>query len=478
MNTDHIIIANILSSGHALGGRGSVGYYNHACEIQQHLMDHIEADRFFVFTATNVDHVSSLFDVHDDQGTQSMSAIDVISLSGGTAGAFAELDNAYSINFIGGYALGVNSTTHPYAFEFDPGQSGRFRADGLRVEAKGGAAYVSAGAKLMEPYINMDLYRNNATQPGIFLGAGASLQDADMVRIDDYGASSVIVPLVDGAEGCGVAGSNLRIGVWENLGTCQLSGAGNTITGSSLAIPSYDYSVNPDYQLVTGSIPSWVKLGTWVAHPNGDTLGIRLYSGPGANAGANQQSFTDIIVRNANGTSAPNLSGASLLTYGANPFKALKIVATGGSTSFTNLSWDIYVQETGSSSGTYHIEKRFNDQWINSNTLVSDPGPASATVLVGSIQSVLAGYSGTTEALPRATISAGACAMLTASIAGATAGMVVVATPASTTQLVAGLHWDTAYVSALGTATVPVCNTTAAPVTPNITPTFNVRVIQ
>jgi hypothetical protein len=478
MNTDHIIIANITSSGHALGGRGSVGYYNHACEIQQHLMDHIEADRFFVFTATNIDHVSSLFDVHDDQTMQSMSAIDVISLSGGTAGAFAEMDAAYSINFIGGYGLGGNSTTHPYAFEFEGGQSGRIRVDGFRVEAKGGAAYVSPGGKLIEPYINMDLYRNNATQPGIFLGAGASLQDADMVRIDDYGASSVIVPLVDGAAGCGVTGSNLRIGVWENLGTCQLSGAGNTISGSSLAIPSYDYSVNPGYQLASGSTPSWVKLGTWVAHPNGDTLGVRLYSGLGAKAGGNRQSFTDIIVRNANGTSAPNLSGASLLTYGANPFKALKIVATGGSTSFTNLSWDIYVQETGSASGTYHIEKQFSDQWINSNTLVSDPGPASATVLVGSIQSVLAGYSGTTGALPRATISAGACAMLTASIAGATSGMVVVATPASTTQLVAGLHWDAAYVSAVGTATVPVCNTTAAPVTPNITPTFNVRVIQ
>jgi hypothetical protein len=330
----------------------------------------------------------------------------------------------------------------------------------------------------MEPYINMDLYRNNATQPGIFLGAGASLQAADMVRIDDYGASSVIVPLVDGGAGCVVAGSNLRIGVWENLGTCQLSGSGNTITGASLAIPSYDYSVNPGYALATGSTTSWVKLGTWVSNSGGDTLGIRLYSGPGANVGGNQQSFTDIIVRNANGASAPNLSGASLLTYGANAFSGLKIVATGGSTSIKNLSWDIYVQETGFSSGTYHIEKQFSDQWINSNTLVSDPGPASSSVLVGSLQSMLAGYTGTTGALPGTAIAAGACATLTAPVAGATSGMVVVATPASTTQLVGGLHWDTAYVSAVGIVTVPVCNTTAAAVTPNITPAFNVRVIQ
>jgi hypothetical protein len=478
LNTDHIIIANILGNNHALGGRGSVGYYNHACEIQQHLMDHLEADRFFVFTSSNIDHVSSLFDPHDDQTTQSMSAIDVISLSGGTVGAFAEMDAAYSINFLGGYGLGGDSTTHPYAFEFDSGQSGRFRSDGFRVEAKGGAAYVSPGGTLIEPYINMDLYRDNHTQPGIFLGAGASLKDADMVRIDDYGASSVIVSLVDGGTGCFVGGSNLRIGVWENLGTCQLSGAGNTITGASLAVPSYDYSVNPDYTLTTSGTTSWVKLGTWVANPNGDTLDIRLYSGQGAHVGSNQQMLADLIVRNANGASAPNLSGASLLTYGANPFLGVKIVATGASTRPTNLSWDIYVQETSLSAGTYHIEKQFSDQWINSNTLVSDPGPASSTVLVGSIQQILSGYSGTTGALPAGAIKAGTCATLTSSIAGATSGMVVVATPASTTQLSTGLHWDTAYVSAVGTVTVPVCNTTAAPVTPNITPTFNVRVIQ
>jgi hypothetical protein len=85
---------------------------------------------------------------------------------------------------------------------------------------------------------------------------------------------------------------------------------------------------------------------------------------------------------------------------------------------------------------------------------------------------------GTTGALPAGAIAAGTCATLTASIAGATSDMVAYATPASTTQLIAGLHWDTAYVSATGTVTVPVCNTTASSVTPNITPVFNVRVTQ
>jgi hypothetical protein len=478
INTDHVVIAQISNNSHVLGGRGSVGYYNHACEIQQNLMDHFEADRFFVFTSANIDHVSSLFDSNDDQGAQSMSAIDVISIAGGTLGAFAELDNAYSINFIGGYGLGGNSTTHPYAFEFDPGQSGRFRVDGLRIEQKGGLAYVSPGTTLIEPYINVDLYRVNATQPGVYLGAGSSLQAADMLRIDDYGASSVVVPLVDGAAGCVVSGSNLRLGIWENLGTCQLSGAGNIITGSSAVVPVSDYSLNPGYPLNTGSTTTWVKLGTWVSNSNGDTLDIRLYSGPGANVGANQQMLADLIVRNANGASAPNLSGASLLTFGASPFVGVKIVATGGNTSPTNLSWDIFVQSTGFSAGTYSITKQYADQWVNSNTLTSDPGSASSTILVGSIQQILSGFAGTTGALPAGAITAGACVNLTASIAGVTSGMVVHASPASTTQLIARLHWDTAYVSAVGTVTVPVCNTTAAPVTPNITPTFNVRVIQ
>jgi hypothetical protein len=479
LNTHQITIASLGGNTHALGGRGSVGYYNHACEIQQHNADHIEADRLFVLTAGNIDHVSSLFDANDDASFQSMSAIDILSLTGSTAlGAFGELDNAYSVNWIGGYGLGGNSATHPWAFEFDAGQSGRFKLDAFRIENRGGAIYVAPGTTLHEPWLNADIYRANASTAQIFLGAGSTLSNADMVRLDDYGGSSIIVPLIDGGAGCIVSGSNLRMAVWESLGTCQLSGLGNTITGASLAIPSFDYSLNPDYTLVTSSSNTWVKLGTWVANPNGDTLGIRLYSGQGGNAGQNQQAFADIIVRNAKGGSAPNISGASLLSYGANPFFSLKVVATGASTSPTNQSWDIYVQETSFSQGTYHVEKQYSDQWINSNTLASDPGAASSTVVVGSIQQILSGYAGSTGALPGTTISAGACAILTASIAGATSGMVVIATPASTTQLIAGLHWDTAYVSAVGTVRVPVCNTTAAPITPNITPAFNVRVIQ
>jgi hypothetical protein len=285
------------------------------------------------------------------------------------------------------------------AFEFDPGESGRIKLDGFRTETKAGGVYIAG--ELAEPYINLDVYRANATTAQIFIAAGGTLISADMVRVDDYGGSSVPAPLIDGEAGCSAQGSNIRIGLWQSFGTCQLSGAGNTISGLSLQVPSYDYSVNPDYTLASTSSTTWVKLGTWVANPNGDTLDIRLYSGPGDNVGSNQQMLADLIVRNANGASAPNLSGASLLTYGANPFLGVKIVATGGSTSPTNQSWDIYVQETSFSAGTYHIEKQYSDQWINSNTLTSDPGAASSTVLVASIQAVLS----STTAAPSGTCS-------------------------------------------------------------------------
>jgi hypothetical protein len=388
INTYHVSIEGVANNTHALGGRGSVGYYNHACEIEQHLLFVIAADRAIVLTSTDIDHVSSLFDAHDDQTTQSMAGNYIISPSFTSFGPFVEFDNAYSSEVLGGYGFGGNSPSHPWSFEFDGGQSGIIRLDGFRTETKAGGVYI-AGA-LVGPYISIHVFRANQTTAQVYLASGATLRYADMVRVDDFGGSSVPTALIDGAAGCDIQGSNIRIGVWETLGTCQLSGVANTISGLSLAVPSYDYSLNPDYTLAFATTTTWVKLGTWVASgPSGDTLDIRIYSGPGANPGANQQSLADLIVRNANGTAAPNLSGASLLTYGNSPFIGVKVVATGGSTSIANQSWDIYVQETSFAQGTYHIEKQNTAQWINSNITISDPGPASSTVVVGTIQLIV-----------------------------------------------------------------------------------------
>jgi len=100
-----------------------------------------------------------------------------------------------------------------------------------------------------------------------------------------------------------------------------------------------------------------------------------------------------------------------------------------------------------------------------------------STLCVGALP-VKPTLSGTTGPLPGSAIPPGACVKLTASVNGATSGMETHATPASYTQLSPGLRWDTAYVSNLATVTVPVCNTTAVSIAPNITPVFNVRVIQ
>lgn len=55
---------------------------------------------------------------------------------------------------------------------------------------------------------------------------------------------------------------------------------------------------------------------------------------------------------------------------------------------------------------------------------------------------------GVTGALPGAAISAGSCSNLATVINNGTGAMAVAATPNSQTQLISGLHWDTAYISA------------------------------
>jgi hypothetical protein len=89
---------------------------------------------------------------------------------------------------------------------------------------------------------------------------------------------------------------------------------------------------------------------------------------------------------------------------------------------------------------------------------------------------------GTTGFLTSGSIPANTCSFLTAIVTGAKSGMVVTATPAyalpATTILDYGLHWNTSYVNAPDTVTVPVCNDTAAPITPTVSPSFTVRVTQ
>jgi hypothetical protein len=185
-----------------------------------------------VFTSNNVDRVVSPFNKNDIQNGSSMSAITVSNASGGGQ-VFGEFENAFSITWTGGAGNGGNSTTHPWGFEVDPGECGRTTLNDFRIELKQGGVYVSPGAVLREPYLDMDVYRNGSTTPQLYLDAGASLVDADIVRLDDYGGSGAVpVALIGGnsANNCSYAYSTFRVGVWQNMGNCA-AGSGNSITG-------------------------------------------------------------------------------------------------------------------------------------------------------------------------------------------------------------------------------------------------------
>jgi hypothetical protein len=384
--TDHLII---VSGGvHSYGGRGGVAIYNHACEIQHNYDDQFQTQRWSVMTSTNIDHVSSPFDATDNIGVSSMSQVEFYGANG-SGWTFGEIDNAYSILYIGGYGLGPSTGGHPWGFEVDAGNAGRLQVDHMRIEGKGGLLDIAAGTTLQASYLDADVYRAAPYLgiPQVRLNSGASIASADMIRSDDYGGSGgSISALVDGTN-CSVQSSILRLGIFETIGSCATSGNGNTISGTT----DYDRSLPPNIQLTASVSPTWMKLGTWISNsPSiGATLGLKFYTGAGFTAGANNQAVAEAFIRNANGLgSAPNLSGASLFNYGISALIGLKVVATGGSTSVTNQSWDIYVNEAAFTNGNYIVEKSPHDQWISIGTPTADPGSASSTIVVGTVTTV------------------------------------------------------------------------------------------
>jgi hypothetical protein len=143
---------------------------------------------------------------------------------------------------------------------------------------------------------------------------------------------------------------------------------------------------------------TWLKLGTWVTQggnlAQGDTLKVSLLGGYGQVSGQSSQGEGDILIRAGNGSAAPNLAGASMMTSGSvggsnlgtQAYDGLKVVATGGSTSIANKSWDIYIHQTVAFSGGYYqITVNPSDTWTDSDTLTSDPGAGSSSILVGTV---------------------------------------------------------------------------------------------
>lgn len=85
---------------------------------------------------------------------------------------------------------------------------------------------------------------------------------------------------------------------------------------------------------------------------------------------------------------------------------------------------------------------------------------------------------GTTQALPSAAIPAGTCTNLATTINNASGNMAIAATPSSTTQLIPGLHWDTAYISSVGGPLMLANDASGTSVNHLVTQTANGKVLR
>jgi hypothetical protein len=118
----------------------------------------------------------------------------------------------------------------------------------------------------------------------------------------------------------------------------------------------------------------WYHLGT--INLNGDLNATILFaSGHGANVGSNQQGFGIFEVRSAGGAGTPNISGATLWNFGSNANTAIQLVATGGSTSSSTTSWEVWIQvQNGTgccsfASGDFRVMTGGTSTWMADSSL-------------------------------------------------------------------------------------------------------------
>lgn len=133
-------------------------------------------------------------------------------------------------------------------------------------------------------------------------------------------------------------------------------------------------------------VQRWAKIGTWIANnTGGNALRLEFSAGGGYASAGYQQSFAGIIARIGNNTAAPNLSGLSWqeTQTQSQALVNLKAVATGGSTAPGNLSWDIYVEYSPFAIGMWEAIYSAGASFTWADTLASDPGAGSSTVVIG-----------------------------------------------------------------------------------------------
>lgn len=164
-------------------------------------------------------------------------------------------------------------------------------------------------------------------------------------------------------------------------------------------LPSGTNTLIPgNYYLGIGSSTVWVNLGRWSFGSVPRNLKMEYQAGVGFNSGSHQQVVTDIFMRSANSTAAPNLSGLTWLGYGNTAvINAVKAVAAGGSTSASNNAWDIYANVAAFSAGTLIVYPAPGDTFVYNGSFTTDPGAASSTVVVGTGQQVTDGSGNVTN---------------------------------------------------------------------------------
>lgn len=184
--------------------------------------------------------------------------------------------------------------------------------------------------------------------------------------------------------------------IWSAY-TTSVSATGGTqgalATANSADLATQVTDAAPYYRTQMYSLPNpsgggWFNLGTWNFSSEPASFSLTLNSGQGYNPGGNQHSTVQVFMRSANvgggGSSAPNVSGLSFMSYGGtNPIAALKLVASGSNTNGLGDTWDLYVELTSFTGGTLSFTPDFVNSFTYNGAPASDPGGNSATVVVG-----------------------------------------------------------------------------------------------
>lgn len=142
------------------------------------------------------------------------------------------------------------------------------------------------------------------------------------------------------------------------------------------------------YGLVVPGSQTWFKLGTFVAGGQSDTLRIEYHGGQGFSSNLGQGGTGSITVRQGNASVAPNLAAVfwieNVESGSLGAIANVKVAATGGSTSTSNASWDVYVLMNAFSSGNFTFFYPLGDTFLYLGATTTDPGVASSSLVVGS----------------------------------------------------------------------------------------------